>query len=196
MDVVPETPGHDGRPMVHPETLDQWRAWLAVHHARGSGAWVVSWRTATTRPAVGYEEMVCEALAWGWIDSTAGTIDAERSRMWFAPRKPTSGWSRPNKARVERLLAEGRMQPAGQAALDTAHANGTWTLLDDVEDLVVPADLAAALAARTGAQAHWEAWPPSVRKLVLTQLVTAKKVETRTARIEKYADLAARDVRP
>lgn len=195
-DVVAESAGHDGRPLVHPETLEEWRAWLAVHHARGAGVWVASWRTATGRPVIGYEESVCEALCWGWIDSTAGTIDAERSRMWFAPRRATSGWSRPNKVRVERLLAEGRMQPAGQAALDTAHANGAWTLLDDVEDLVVPADLAVALGSRPDARQHWDAWPPSVRKQVLTQLVTARKAETRAARIDKYADLAARDARP
>jgi uncharacterized protein YdeI (YjbR/CyaY-like superfamily) len=188
---VEETPGHDGRPMVHPETLAQWHDWLAAHHDRGSGVWVASWKRATGRPAVGYEELVCEALAWGWIDSTAGTVDAERSRLWFAPRKPTSGWARPNKRRVERLLAEGRMQPAGQAALDTAHANGSWTLLDDVEDLVEPADLTKALDARPGARATWDAYPPSVKKVVLTALVQAKKAETRAARVTRYADLAA-----
>ena len=191
-----ETPGHDGRPMVHPETLADWHRWLAAHHDRGSGVWVVSWKRATGRPAVGYEELVCEALAWGWIDSTAGTVDAERSRLWFAPRKPTSGWARPNKRRVERLLAEGRMQPAGQAALDTAHANGSWTLLDDVEDLVEPPDLTAALDARPGARAAWEAWPPSVKKVVLTALVQARKQETRAARVARYADVAAAGGRP
>ncbi|MCW2813816.1 MAG: hypothetical protein JWN84_1271 [Nocardioides sp.] len=191
-----ETPGHDGRPMVHPETLAQWHDWLAAHHDRGSGVWVASWKRATGRPAVGYEELVCEALAWGWIDSTAGTVDAERSRLWFAPRKPTSGWARPNKRRVERLLAEGRMQPAGQAALDTAHANGSWTLLDDVEDLVEPADLTKALDARPGARATWDAYPPSVKKVVLTALVQAKKAETRAARVTRYADLAAAGDRP
>ncbi len=187
---------HDGKPMVHPETLGQWHDWLAAHHDRGRGVWVASWRTATGRPAVGYEDLVLEALAWGWIDSTAGTVDAERSRLWFTPRKPTSGWARTNKARVARLTAEGRMQPAGQAALDLAHANGAWTLLDDVEDLVVPPDLVAALDARPGARQHWESWPPSVRKQVLTQLVTARRPETRAARVEKYADLAAAGTRP
>ncbi|QDH10696.1 hypothetical protein FE634_03685 [Nocardioides dongxiaopingii] len=190
-----EGEAHDGRPYVHPETLEQWRAWLAAHHARGSGVWVYQWRRATGRPALGYEEQVVEALAWGWIDSTAGTVDEQRARMWFAPRRPTSGWSRPNKQRVERLHAEGRMQPAGRAALDLAHANGSWTLLDDVEDLVVPPDLAAALAAHPGARAHWDSFPPSTRKQMLTQVVTAKKPETRTARIARFADAAARGER-
>ncbi|WP_134765489.1 YdeI/OmpD-associated family protein [Nocardioides sp. 1609] len=190
-----EGEAHDGRPYVHPETLEQWRAWLAAHHARGSGVWVYQWRRATGRPAVGYEEQVVEALAWGWIDSTAGTVDEQRARMWFAPRRPTSGWSRPNKQRVERLYAEGRMQPAGRAVLDLAHVNGSWTLLDDVEDLVVPPDLEAALAERPGARAHWDSFPPSTRKQMLTQVVTARKPETRAARIARFADAAARGER-
>ena len=181
---------------THPQTLEQWRDWLAEHHARGSGVWVVQWKRATGRPAVGYEELVVEALAWGWIDSTNGTVDAERSRMWFAPRRPTSGWARPNKLRVERLLAEGRMQPAGQAAIDVARANGAWTLLDDVEDLVVPPDLAEALAAHTGARATWDAFPRTVRRAALVRLVEAKRAETRARRVDEVAAATARGERP
>lgn len=189
--------GADGKPLIHPETLPEWRTWLSAHHAQGSGVWVASWKTATGRPQIGYEESVCEALCWGWIDSTAGTIDAERSRMWFAPRRPTSGWSRPNKLRLERIVTQpGRMQPPGQAVLDLARTNGSWTLLDDVEDGVVPADLEAVLAADPAARAGWDAWPPSARKVVLTQLVTAKKPETRAARIDRYVALAAAGGRP
>ena len=185
----------DGRPSVHPETLEQWRGWLREHHARDSGVWVVQWKKHTGRPALGYEEQVVEALAWGWIDSTAGTVDADRVRMWFSPGRPTSGWARPNKARVERLLAEGRMQPAGQRAVDLAHENGSWTLLDDVEALVVPDDLATALAARPGAREHWDGFAPSARKQMLGRLVTAKKAQTRARRVEQIADAAGRGER-
>ncbi len=190
-----EATAADGRPTVHPETLEQWRGWLREHHASSSGVWVVQWKRHTGRPALGYEEEVVEALAWGWIDSTAGTVDADRVRMWFSPRRPTSGWSRPNKARVERLHAEGRMQPAGQRAVDLAHENGSWTLLDDVEALVVPDDLAAALDALPGARAHWDAFTPSARKQMLVQLVTAKRPETRTKRVARIADAASRGER-
>ena len=71
--MLKEEVGPDGRSTIHPEALEEWRAWLAAHHGRGRGTWVVSWKQATGRPAIGYEELVCEALAWGWIDSTAGT---------------------------------------------------------------------------------------------------------------------------
>ena len=132
---------------VHPTTAAQWRRWLEKHHGSSGGVWLVSWRTHTGKAKVPYEDAVTEALAFGWIDSKARTLDDDRSVLWFCPRKPTSGWSRPNKRRVERLLAEGRMAPAGQAAIDTAKANGAWELLDAVEDLVVPPDLATAFGA-------------------------------------------------
>ena len=181
----------DGKRAVHPETVEQWRDWLAEHHAETTGVWLVQWKRHTGRPAMSYEDAITEALAWGWVDSTAGTVDADRAKLWYSPRRPTSGWSRPNKLRVERLLAEGRMRPAGQRCIDVAKRNGTWTLLDDVEDLVVPDDLAAALDARPGARAHWDAFPRSPRRAMLVWLVEAKRPDTRARRVAEIADKAA-----
>lgn len=79
------------RAKVHPETVEQWRAWLAETSATSDGVWLVSWKTATGRPHLSYDEAVTEALAWGWVDSRAGTLDDERSTLWYAPRKPGSG---------------------------------------------------------------------------------------------------------
>ena len=136
-----------------------------------------------------------EALAYGWVDSKARTVDEDRSMLWFCPRNPTSGWSRPNKLRVERLLAEGRMAPAGQAVIDLAKANGGWQLLDAVEDLVVPDDLAAAFAERPGSADHWTDFPRSVRRSLLEWLVQAKRPETRAKRVLEVADKATRGER-
>ncbi|WP_114560532.1 YdeI/OmpD-associated family protein [Desertihabitans aurantiacus] len=180
---------------VHAETLAQWRDWLAEHHTRREGVWLVQWRRHTGRPRLEYEDAVCEALAWGWIDSTAGTVDVDRTRLYYAPRRPRSGWSAPNKRRVERLLAEGRMQPPGQRAIDLARENGAWTLYDDAERLVVPADLAAALGARPGAREHWDAFPPSARKVALSWLAEARREETRARRVLGVAEAAARGER-
>jgi uncharacterized protein YdeI (YjbR/CyaY-like superfamily) len=138
-----------------------------------------------------YEDSVVEALAVGWVDSMGLTIDEERSMLWFAHRKPTSGWSRPNKQRVERLEAEGRMGPAGRRAIEVAKANGAWTLLDDVEDLVVPDDLAAALAALPGAAAQWEEFPPSARRAILGWIVQARTAPTRARRVAEAAENAS-----
>ena len=185
----------DAGDQVHPTTVAQWRRWLERHHASSRGVWLVSWKTHTGKARISYEETVTEALAFGWIDSKARTLDDDRSGLWFCARKPTSGWSRTNKRRVERLLAEGRMSPAGQAAIDLAKANGAWELLDAVEDLVVPPDLAAAFAERPGSADVWESFPRSVKRALLEWIVQAKRPETRAKRVTETAEKAARGER-
>jgi uncharacterized protein YdeI (YjbR/CyaY-like superfamily) len=180
---------------VHPETVEEWHDWLEQHHATSTGVWFVSWKKRTGKPVVPYEDAILEALAYGWIDSQAGQVDEDRSALRFTPRRPTGPWARTNKARVERLLAEGRMTPAGQAAIDTAKANGSWTILDDVEDLVVPDDLAAELDRVPGAREHWDAFPPSARRQMLWWIVEAKRPQTRRARVAETAEKAGRGER-
>jgi uncharacterized protein YdeI (YjbR/CyaY-like superfamily) len=179
------------RPLVHVERREDWRAWLAEHHASSDGAWLVSYKRATGRPAVGYDAAVEEALCFGWIDSLARTLDAERSMQLFTPRRPGSGWSASNKERVARLEAAGLIEPAGAAVIEAARADGSWTALDDVENLVVPDDLAAALAARPGAAEHWDAFPPSAKRAILQWVLAAKRPETRARRVETTAAEAA-----
>jgi uncharacterized protein YdeI (YjbR/CyaY-like superfamily) len=186
----------DDAPRVQPATVGEWRSWLDKHHASERGAWLVTWKQHTGRPTVGYDEAVTEALAVGWVDSKGQRLDEDRSMLWFCPRRPTSGWSRPNKRRIARLLAEGRMAPAGQAALDLAKQNGSWSLLDDVEDLVVPADLAEAFDRHPGARAAWDGLSRSVRRAALEWIVQAKRAPTRAARIQQTAERAARGERP
>ena len=182
-------------PHVTCETRAEWRAWLEANHATATGVWHVSWRPATGHPRVPYEEAVEEALCFGWIDSKGGNLDGERSRQYYAPRNPRSGWARTNKARVERLIAEGLMAPAGLAAIERAKENGSWTLLDDVESLVVPPDLAAAFAASPPASEHRDAFPRSARRAILEWIVQARRPETRAARIAETAAAAARNER-
>lgn len=171
-----------------------WRAWLEANHTGSGGAWLVLQRREA-RAGI-YEAAVEEALCFGWVDSTAGRVDEERSKLYFAPRKPNSGWAATNKARLERLIADGRMAPAGLAAIERAKANGSWTILDSVERLEVPPDLATALAARPSTRATFDAWPPSIRKQSLASIAQAKRPETRQDRIGKIADAAERNVRP
>ncbi|HYK94392.1 MAG TPA: YdeI/OmpD-associated family protein [Candidatus Dormibacteraeota bacterium] len=180
----------------HLEVADRatWRAWLEANHATATGVWLVMDRQEARRTL--YEMTVEEALCFGWIDSTAGRVDDERGKLYFAPRKPTSGWAATNKARLERLIAEGRMAPAGLAAIERAKANGTWEILDSVERGEAPADLMAALAARPPAATNWATWPASVRKQALTSIAYARRPETRAQRIEKIVDHAVRNVRP
>jgi uncharacterized protein YdeI (YjbR/CyaY-like superfamily) len=180
---------------VHLETRAEWRAWLAENHADSRGVNLVSWRTPTGRPAVGYEESVFEALCFGWVDSVGRRLDDERSTLYFSPRKPRSGWARTNKARVEQLRAEGLMTEAGERAIAEAVANGAWTLLDDVENGVEPDDLRAALDAEPDARRRWDAFPPSARKAMLEWLVQARTTPTRDRRLAAVVAQAALGVR-
>ncbi len=173
-----------------PGSLDEWSAWLEQHHASTAGVWLVSARRSSDRP-FDYEDAVVEALRWGWVDSTARPVDQHRSMMWFSPRRRHSVWTRNNKQRVARLEAEGRLEAAGRAAVEAARANGMWTLMDDVEDLVVPADLAAAFDRRPGSRAAYDAFRPSVRKQILAWIALARRPETRAARVAATAEQAA-----
>ena len=187
----PDTPeGDDAVDHVHPLTRADWRSWLEANHGRGEGVWLVLYKKATGQPTLSVDAYVSEAIAFGWIDSTPKKIDAERSARWVAPRKPGSNWSRLSKQRAERMEAAGQMHEAGRAAVDRAKADGSWTALDDVEDLVVPDDLAAALAERPPARTEWDAFPPSTRRGILEWILNAKRDATRAKRIDETARLA------
>ncbi|WP_191281259.1 YdeI/OmpD-associated family protein [Nocardioides flavus (ex Wang et al. 2016)] len=179
---------------LEPACRENWSAWLRDHHARPDGVWLVSPRRAAER-ALSYEDAVLEALRWGWVDSTVRPLDADRAMTWFAPRRRGSIWSRSNKERVARLDAAGLMEPAGAAAVAHAKASGMWTLMDAVEDCVVPDDLAAAFDRHPGSREHWESWSASAQRMILGWIVLAKRPETRAARVETTAEKAARGVR-
>jgi uncharacterized protein YdeI (YjbR/CyaY-like superfamily) len=180
----------------HPESRAEWRAWLAGHHDRSDEVWLVLWRQRSGRTGLTYEEAVLEALCFGWIDGKSAGLDDDRTMLRFSPRKRGSGWARSNKLRVERLLAEGLMTEAGLALIEEAKRDGSWTRLDAVEDLVVPDDLAAALASRPGARENWDGFPRSVRRAALLSIVEAKRPETRARRVAETARLTARGERP
>jgi uncharacterized protein YdeI (YjbR/CyaY-like superfamily) len=180
---------------IHPRTRAAWRRWLECNHARGSGVWLVDWKAASGRRPIGYEAAVEEALCFGWIDSRPRKLDAERSMLWFAPRKAGSGWSAPNKRRVERLLAAGLMAPPGLAKVEAAQRDGSWSALDAVEALEVPPDLALEFERHAGATAGFAAFPSSARRGILEWIANARRAETRARRIEETAALAARGER-
>lgn len=169
----------------------EWHGWLAEHHATERSVWLVYLKKSSGRSRLSYEEAEVEALAYGWIDSTASTLDGDRTMLYFARRKPGSGWSRTNKVRIERLRQEDRMRPAGEAAIAAAVADGSWTLLDDAEAHVVPVDLTEAFAGHPGAADHWPTFSPSVRRNILAWIAQAKRSETRARRVEETARLAA-----
>ena len=180
---------------IHPLTRSEWHAWLEENHTRGEGVWLITYKKATGMPRMEYDEAVEVALCFGWVDSKPNKLDDERSLLWFAPRKAGTGWSRPNKERVARLLAAGLMAPAGLAKIEAAKADGSWHALDAVEALEIPADLDQALAANPSARHYWDAFPRSVKRGILEWIANAKQPETRARRVEETVRLAAENVR-
>jgi uncharacterized protein YdeI (YjbR/CyaY-like superfamily) len=168
-----------------------WRAWLAENHAAATGIWAVTFRRGTGRHVVTYDDLVEEALCFGWIDSRRGKLDDERTMLRFTPRKRGSAWSRPNKERVARLIAGGRMTASGLRLVEAAKADGSWDALKDVDDLLVPDDLAAAFAGDPAGARGFEALSPSTKKPILFWVTSAKRPETRARRIEEVLRYAA-----
>ena len=184
-----------GYPIYHAESRAQWRAWLAANHATERGVWLGSWRTVTGRPTCPYPEAVEEALCFGWIDSTTVRLDDERGIQLFTPRRGRSSWTRLNRRRAAEMESAGLMTDAGRRAIATAQANGWWTILDPVEDLLEPDDLTAALDADPAARLTWDAFPPSARKAMLWWVVSAMRPDTRARRVEAIVTAAARGER-
>lgn len=179
----------------HPGSRRAWRQWLAKHHATRPGVWLVLDKAASGRQKLAYDAVVEEALCFGWVDGKAHTIDDDQFRVLYKPRNPKSGWSAINKQRVRRLIAAGLMAPAGLAKIAAAKRNGAWSSLDAAESLTVPADLGAALRANKRAAANYDTFAPSSKKLILTWIASAKRLETRAKRIAETVALAAKGIR-
>jgi uncharacterized protein YdeI (YjbR/CyaY-like superfamily) len=196
MTTDPATDGPSARPgagdaaeRFYARSREEWRSWLAGNGSTSAGVWLIYDRGAGR--AFGYEEIVEEALCFGWIDSKGRGLDESRTMLYLAPRKPRSAWSRPNKVRVERLIADGLMTDAGLAVIEAAKERGTWTALDDVEEGVEPADLASALDADPLARRNWDAFPRSAKRAILEWISQAKRPETRSTRVRTTVTEAA-----
>lgn len=192
------TPLNPSLPLVEVVSRAGWRAWLERNADSSAGVWVVTFKKAHVASGevhVSAQDLSEECLCFGWIDSKPGKVDELRSALLCTPRKPGSGWSKVNKVRLERLLDEGLVTPQGLSLIDAAKADGSWSRLDDVDALIVPDDLAAALAARPAARANFDAFPPSARRGILEWILNAKRLETRASRVNETAELAQQNIR-
>lgn len=180
---------------VSAATRQVWRKWLAANHQKKDAVWLIIYHKTSSHKSVYYDEAVEEALCFGWIDSKPNKRDAESYYLFFARRKPKSNWSQLNRDRVARLIVAGLMTPAGQAMIDLAKATGTWTALEQVHQIRIPADLQRSLNKNKKALAFFSAFPPSVKRGILEWILNAKRPETRTKRIEETVRLAADNIR-
>ncbi len=186
---------HADAERIEPTTRAQWREWLAENHGSADGAWVVYPKKSARHAGPDYEDLILEALCFGWIDGTLRPVDDERTSLYFCPRRKGSIWAATNKARVERLLAEGRMELAGLAAIERAKTDGSWTILDRSESLTVPDELARAFAEHPGSAEQFDSFPPGARKQLIYRVDSAKRPDTRERRADEIARLAQQGIR-
>ena len=176
-------------------SVDELRSWLEHNNARQEGVWLVTAKKSEGKAYVPRVEILEALLAFGWVDSLPRKLDHTRTMLLISPRKSGSNWSRINKDIVARLEAEHRIMPSGRAVIEQAKKDGSWSRLDDVENLVIPADLGVALDAVPEARRHFERFPPSSRRAILEWILNARKPDTRARRITETAEKAAKNIK-
>lgn len=186
---------HNGPPAYHAKNRKEWRQWLTKNHRLEKSVWLIIYHKSSATPSVYYEEAVEEAICFGWIDSIAHKRDAESKYQFFAVRKPKSNWSKANRERAEKMIEKKQMKPAGQAMIDLAKKNGTWTALVDVQNSVIPPDLQQAFNKNKTAFKNFQAFPPSSKRIILEWILNAKKPETREQRIKQTVELAEKNIK-
>ena len=179
-----------GGPCHFPPDPEAWRAWLGEHHHVRTECWLVLPKKGSGLAGVSVAEAVEEALCWGWIDSRPLKIDDRCWALRFTPRKVGSVWSKVNKGRIERLIADGRMQPAGLAKIEAAQRDGSWATLDAADAMALPADLEAALRADPLAAEGFNAVAPSQVKQIIYWVGDARRTSTRADRVRQTAEAA------
>jgi len=184
------------RETLYVNSREQWRQWLIHNHQIEQSVWLVCNNKKSNLPTIPWGELVEEALCFGWIDSTRKTIDAFTFKQMFSRRKRSSTWSKVNKEKVQILIDKGLMTESGYQSIATAKSNGTWTLLDQVEKLVIPQDLERAFEKHKGSKEYFLNLSKSLRKMMLRWVVLAKRPETRQKRIDEIAFLASQNKKP
>ncbi|MCF8325613.1 MAG: YdeI/OmpD-associated family protein [Leadbetterella sp.] len=182
--------------IFYPTSQTMWRKWLQENHISKQAVWLVFYNKKSEIKSITWSEAVDEVLCFGWIDSKKISIDKETSHQFFCKRKPKSTWSKINKNKVEKLIEQGLMTEEGFASIETAKQNGSWKILDEVEELIISADLEAEFANNENAKNNFLGFSKSVRKLILSWLVFARTYETRQKRITEIIESAEQNLKP
>jgi uncharacterized protein YdeI (YjbR/CyaY-like superfamily) len=177
----------DSLESFYPKDRQAWRNWLQKNYQQPTGIWLIYYKVGKSKPRLPYDDIVEECLCFGWIDSLARKLDDERAMILITPRKPKSVWSDANKQRVEKLLANGLMTPAGLEKIEIAKKNGSWDALTASDQAAstnqIPTDLQQAFKGKKAALANFKAFAPSTRKQFLSWIDSAKTPETRNKRL-------------
>lgn len=180
---------------VHIDGRVTLRQWLSENHTQEESIWLVLYKKHVPDKYTSWDDVVEEALCFGWIDSLPRKFDDDRFMLMLSPRRAGSIWSRLNKQRVEKLLNEGLMEPPGLAAIERAKEDGSWTIYDEIEDMIIPPDLKNAFDNNKKAKTNFEAFPDSSIKGILWWIKSAKKEETRQKRIAETVELAVHNIK-
>lgn len=184
------------RELIYVNTRAEWRQWLAQNHQSEQSVWLVCNNQKSNLPVIPWGELVEEALCFGWIDSTRKTIDEFSFKQLFSKRKRNGTWSKVNKEKVQKLIDKGLMTESGYESIKSAKLNGSWTILDEVEELIIPPDLEEAFENHPGSKNYFLSLSKSVRKMMLQWIVLAKRPETRQRRIDEVAECAGQNKKP
>jgi uncharacterized protein YdeI (YjbR/CyaY-like superfamily) len=174
----------DNLPRFYPKDREKWRNWLQENYNSSPGIWIIYYKKNSQKPTIEYDEAVEEALAFGWIDSKVKALDNERYMQLFTPRKENSTWSLINKKRIDKIIKKGLITPAGIEKVEIAKKNGSWSLLDDIENLVIPEDLEESFRNNPKAGENFKNLSFSTKKQILWWIKSAKRNETRINRIK------------
>ena len=170
--------------------------WLELNHAKESELWVKIFKKKTGIPSVTWDDVVVEALCWGWIDGIKKSIDDQAYLQRVTPRKARSNWSKRNRDHVERLIKESRMMEPGLVHVRAAKADGRWENAYAVCEMKVPENFLAALESKPKAKQFFETLTKSNRYVIAHGLISAKKPETRQRRFVKFIDMLERNEKP
>jgi uncharacterized protein YdeI (YjbR/CyaY-like superfamily) len=179
-----------------PKNKMNWRKWLELNHDRKKGVWLVFYKMKSPKYNLSWSDAVDQALCFGWIDSKKLTIDEHSYRQYYTKRKPNSTWSKINKDKVEKLMNNGLMEKSGLESIETAKKNGSWTILDEVEALVIPEDLQNGFDDYKGSMEYFDSLSKSVKKGLLYWVISAKRTETRQKRIIEIVENASKNSKP
>jgi uncharacterized protein YdeI (YjbR/CyaY-like superfamily) len=177
----------DGLPTIFFASEADWERWLAENHAASNGVWVKVAKKATGIESVRYPEVLDTALCFGWIDGRRQALDELHFLQRFTPRRARSPWSRINREKVERMMTEGRLRPAGISEMERAQADGRWdAAYAGQKAMTVPDDLQRELDASPEAKAFFAELSSQNRYAILYRLQDAKRAETRARRLAKF----------
>lgn len=185
----------DGIKTFHARNQNAWRNWLLKNHQKESAVWLIIYRKDSQTPSIYYPEAVDEALCFGWIDSKPNKRDEQSYYQFFAKRKAKSNWSRVNRDKVERLIKQNKMHASGMATVELAKQSGTWSALDEVEEILIPDDLQQLLNKNPTASENFNAFSRSSKRGILEWILNAKKAETRSKRIQETVSLATNNIK-